>query len=380
MGGLRRGEVSRGHGEGDGRHGAMWGMQRIGHGRSTKSRGSGLTTEEGSHGSLSTKLLALPARPFFLFIPACTPFSCFSCLPARPSFVRLPSRALPQDQRPPPGERRFNSTVIEAVIADVTSRMSDPVLAQIFGNAFPNTLGTAVCPAARPPPVALWEHVVLMLLRWTAPGTDTTVDIFGVDEDGYRDTFIITGDIEAMWFRDSTNQVRRHGGGVLAGRAATSRRASLLNHSVSVRVLIPSLFGPGPSGRTVLAVRERRPEAQGPDVRPGEPPNPQRPLGPVRERLQPQQRRSGATPMQSRWKALAPAFPPALAPAFPPALPPTLAPAFPPALPPAYPSALAPAFSPTRALALLPALDLIKAMNTPHAQAARGRATTAFQR
>ena len=78
----------------------MWGMQRIGHGRSTKSRGSGLTTEEGSHGSLSTKLLALPARPFFLFIPACPPFLSFhSCLhalfllfmPACPPFIRAPS-------------------------------------------------------------------------------------------------------------------------------------------------------------------------------------------------------------------------------------------------------------------------------------------------
>ena len=38
------------------------------------------------------------------------------------------------------------------------------------------------------------------------PLTDTTVTQYGVDEDGYRDTFIITGDIEAMWFRDSTNQ------------------------------------------------------------------------------------------------------------------------------------------------------------------------------
>ena len=39
-------------------------------------------------------------------------------------------------------------------------------------------------------------------------GADTTINIFGTDEDGYRDTFIITGDIEAMWFRDSTNQVK----------------------------------------------------------------------------------------------------------------------------------------------------------------------------
>ena len=48
-----------------------------------------------------------------------------------------------------------------------------------------------------------------MSLTWSRlEPADTTVTVFGVDEDGYRDTFIITGDIEAMWFRDSTNQVR----------------------------------------------------------------------------------------------------------------------------------------------------------------------------
>jgi len=34
---------------------------------------------------------------------------------------------------------------------------------------------------------------------------DTTVDYFGVDAKGNADSFIITGDIEAMWLRDSTN-------------------------------------------------------------------------------------------------------------------------------------------------------------------------------
>ena len=51
------------------------------------------------------------------------------------------NRSRLQDQRPPPAERRFNSSVIEAVISDITSRMTDPALATIFGNAFPNTLG-----------------------------------------------------------------------------------------------------------------------------------------------------------------------------------------------------------------------------------------------
>jgi len=78
--------------------------------------------------------------------------------------------------RPPEDERKFVSAAIEAVIVNVTAQLADPVVAEIFAGAFPNTL-------------------------------DTTVEFFGVDEDGFADGYIITGDINAMWLRDSTNQV-----------------------------------------------------------------------------------------------------------------------------------------------------------------------------
>ena len=77
-------------------------------------------------------------------------------------------------QRPAPAARRFRSAVIDDLIRDTQSRIADPELAWMFGNCFPNTL-------------------------------DTTVD-FHV-EHGTADTFVITGDIEAMWLRDSTAQV-----------------------------------------------------------------------------------------------------------------------------------------------------------------------------
>ena len=77
-------------------------------------------------------------------------------------------------RRPPVGERRFTSPAIERAIERTRSAIGDPELAWLFENCFPNTL-------------------------------DTTVD--AGTRDGKPDTFVITGDIEAMWLRDSSAQV-----------------------------------------------------------------------------------------------------------------------------------------------------------------------------
>jgi meiotically up-regulated gene 157 (Mug157) protein len=77
-------------------------------------------------------------------------------------------------QRPPPDERRFTSRAVEETIRRVKEDIADPEIAWLFENCFPNTL-------------------------------DTTVD-YSVTS-GVPDTFVITGDIEAMWLRDSTAQV-----------------------------------------------------------------------------------------------------------------------------------------------------------------------------
>jgi len=76
--------------------------------------------------------------------------------------------------RPAPGDRRFTSQAIEESIASVKRQIADPALQVLFENCFPNTL-------------------------------DTTVHS-GVFE-GEPDTFIVTGDIDAMWLRDSSAQV-----------------------------------------------------------------------------------------------------------------------------------------------------------------------------
>lgn len=77
-------------------------------------------------------------------------------------------------RRPPVGQRHFSSPAIEAAIADTRRRIADPELAWLFENCLPNTL-------------------------------DTTVTLGTVG--GKPDTFVITGDIDAMWLRDSSAQV-----------------------------------------------------------------------------------------------------------------------------------------------------------------------------
>ncbi len=77
-------------------------------------------------------------------------------------------------KRPPVGKRKFVSDAVERQLASVKSSIGDPKLAWMFENCYPNTL-------------------------------DTTVELGTLD--GKPDTFVITGDIDAMWLRDSSAQV-----------------------------------------------------------------------------------------------------------------------------------------------------------------------------
>ncbi len=70
--------------------------------------------------------------------------------------------------------RKFTSRAVEDTINEIDSFLDGNELAWLFGNCFPNTL-------------------------------DTTVNFKTAD--GRPDTFVITGDINAMWLRDSTAQV-----------------------------------------------------------------------------------------------------------------------------------------------------------------------------
>ncbi|MCW3125362.1 MAG: hypothetical protein JWO03_1020 [Bacteroidetes bacterium] len=81
-----------------------------------------------------------------------------------------------ESRRPPLAQRKFVSPAIEAEIAKVKAGITDPELAWLFENCFPNTL-------------------------------DTTITHHENINKGKADTFVITGDIDAMWLRDSSAQI-----------------------------------------------------------------------------------------------------------------------------------------------------------------------------
>jgi len=76
--------------------------------------------------------------------------------------------------RTPASQRKFKSPAVEKLIADVKKNIGNNEIGWLFENCFPNTL-------------------------------DTTVDFEIIN--GKPDTFVITGDIDAMWLRDSSAQV-----------------------------------------------------------------------------------------------------------------------------------------------------------------------------
>ena len=91
---------------------------------------------------------------------------------ARPTWAAAPP-AFPT-VRPALATRKFRSKAVESAIAEFKKKVKDSELGWLFENCFPSTLDTTVTYAMR---------------------------------DGRPDTYVITGDINAMWLRDSSAQV-----------------------------------------------------------------------------------------------------------------------------------------------------------------------------
>ncbi|POS84609.1 hypothetical protein EPUL_004278 [Erysiphe pulchra] len=97
-------------------------------------------------------------------------------------------------QRPSVHCRTFSSQFVEKTIKQVTERMVDKDLARLFENSFPNTLDTTV--------------------RWHVDGA---IEVANSEERLVNEgkwqgaqSFIVTGDINAEWLRDSANQLMQY--------------------------------------------------------------------------------------------------------------------------------------------------------------------------
>ena len=90
------------------------------------------------------------------------------------SFSNVPNAPIYISNRPAIANRKFVSKAVEAKLKEVKAAIKDPEIAWMFENCYPNTLDTTI--------------------------THQTIN-------GKPDTFVITGDIHAMWLRDSTAQV-----------------------------------------------------------------------------------------------------------------------------------------------------------------------------
>src|ERR1035437_1328802 len=94
-------------------------------------------------------------------------------LALRPAFAEPAVAVASDSKRPKMADRRFSSFAVEQYLAQTSKSIANPELAWLFNNCYPNTLDTTVQPG---------------------------------QFEGKPDTTVITGDIAAMWLRDSSAQ------------------------------------------------------------------------------------------------------------------------------------------------------------------------------
>jgi meiotically up-regulated gene 157 (Mug157) protein len=122
-------------------------------------------------------------------------------------------------ERPSERNRLFRSEVVDLKIQDVKAMLTNPKIAWMFENCYPNTL-------------------------------DTTVHFDEDGNSGRGDTFIYTGDIPAMWLRDSGAQVWPYVRYTLADEGLRKMIAGTIIRQFKLICIDPyaNAFNNGPTG------------------------------------------------------------------------------------------------------------------------------------
>lgn len=89
--------------------------------------------------------------------------------------------------RPPPECRTFNLPSMEKLIEKMKGVIKDSDLSRLFENSYPNTLDT--------------------MIKWRGYATETDPETGNTTNTDQELAYIITGDIDAMWLRDSASQI-----------------------------------------------------------------------------------------------------------------------------------------------------------------------------